>query len=130
MLGMNSYFLYKKYVRAKMPLYDYRHELLEHLLPQRPERRNLAQQQPTNHVPKKILQQGSKKSMHTGDVLFALKIKSERKLFFIVRLAQTCQHYVWNHVSLTFTKILKLMLMIILYFMLVYPTLNFVKFFA
>lgn len=36
-----------------MPLYDYRHELLEHLLPQRPERRNLAQQQPTNHVPKK-----------------------------------------------------------------------------
>lgn len=63
MLLMNSYFLYKKYVRAKMSLYDYRLEVLEYLLPESANRNPIVNRKiiSTDHVPKKNPPTGNEK---------------------------------------------------------------------
>lgn len=67
MLLINSFFLYKKYERPRISLYDYRLEVLEHLLPESTNvnPHDKRQNKSLNHVPKKNTPSGvGKKHAH------------------------------------------------------------------
>lgn len=55
---INSYFLYKKFVRPRISLYDYRLEVLERLLPEKANRNPERRIDPGLHTPKRNVQAG------------------------------------------------------------------------
>lgn len=55
---INSFFLYKKFVRPRISLYDFRLEVLEHLLPEKADP-NIERRMPTAHIQMKNVPSGN-----------------------------------------------------------------------